>query len=38
MNQSIIKYVLGKVLAITGLLMVVPIVTGIIYREDEVFA
>lgn len=38
MNQSIIKYVLGKVLAITGILMLVPVITGIIYREDEVFA
>ncbi|MBQ1843300.1 MAG: TrkH family potassium uptake protein [Lachnospiraceae bacterium] len=38
MNQSIIKYVLGKVLAIIGLLMIIPVITGIIYREDEVFA
>ena len=38
MNQPIIKYVLGKVLAIIGLLMIVPIVTGLIYREDEVLA
>ena len=38
MNQPIIKYVLGKVLAIIGLLMIVPMVTGLIYREDEVLA
>lgn len=38
MNQSIIKYVLGKVLAIIGTLMIIPVITGIIYREDEVFA
>ena len=38
MNQSIIKYILGKVLAIVGLLMAVPIVTGIIYHEQETFA
>ncbi|MDD6550965.1 MAG: TrkH family potassium uptake protein [Lachnospiraceae bacterium] len=38
MNQAIIKYVLGKVLAIVGVLMVVPTVCGIIYREDETFA
>lgn len=38
MNQSIIKYVLGKVLAIIGILMIIPVITGIIYREDEVFA
>lgn len=38
MNQSIIKYILGKVLAIVGLLMAVPIVTGIIYHEQETLA
>ena len=38
MNRSIIRYVLGKVLAIIGTLMIIPVITGIIYREDEVFA
>lgn len=38
MNQSIIKYILGKVLEIVGLLMVIPMITGIIYHEEEAFS
>ncbi|MQN01037.1 MAG: TrkH family potassium uptake protein [Lachnospiraceae bacterium] len=38
MNQSIIKYVIGKVMTIVGALMLLPIVTGIIYQEKEAFA
>lgn len=35
MNQSVIRFVLGKVLLIISVLLLVPFVTGMIYRERE---
>ena len=34
MNRLIIVYILGSVLKITGVLLLLPIVTGIIYHES----
>lgn len=38
MNGSIIRYILGKVLKIEGALLLLPCVTGLVYREKEGFA
>ena len=35
MNTSIIRYFLGKVMVITGALMLLPIAVALIYRENE---
>lgn len=37
MNGSIIRYILGKVLKIEGALLLLPCVTGLVYREREGF-
>lgn len=37
MNSSIIRYILGQVLKIEGLLMMLPCVVALIYRENEGF-
>lgn len=38
MNTSIIRFILGHVLRIEGMLFLLPALTGIIYREDEALA
>lgn len=38
MNKSIIRYILGQVLKLEGLLMILPCVVALIYREEEGFA
>lgn len=38
MNKSIIRYILGKVLMLEGLLMLVPCITALCYQEEEGFA
>ena len=38
MNGSIIRYILGQVLKIEGMLMILPCVTGAVYREKECFS
>ena len=35
MNGSIIRYILGQVLKIEGILMVLPCVTAVIYQESQ---
>lgn len=37
MNKSMIRYILGQVLRIEGLLMLLPCVVAVIYREEEGF-
>ena len=34
MNSSIVRYILGHVLKIEAALMVIPVIVGIIYREQ----
>ena len=38
MNTSIIRFILGHVLRIEGMLFLLPALTGIIYREDDALA
>ena len=38
MNSSIVRYILGHVLKIEAALMVIPVVVGIIYREQATSA
>ena len=38
MNSSIVRYILGHVLKIEAALMVIPVVVGIVYREQATFA
>ncbi|SCW50084.1 trk system potassium uptake protein TrkH [Lachnospiraceae bacterium C10] len=37
MNQSVIRFVLGKVLLLLSLLLLVPFITGMIYKERDGF-
>jgi hypothetical protein len=34
MNSSIVRYILGHVLKIEAALMVIPVIVGVIYREN----
>ena len=36
MNSSIVRYILGHVLKIEAALMVIPVIVGIIYREQAI--
>lgn len=38
MNISMIRYILGWILKIEGILMALPCITGLIYHESEVFS
>lgn len=38
MNGSIIRYILGQVLKIESALMILPILTSVVYREEQGFA
>lgn len=38
MNYSIIRYILCRVLEMTGIVLLLPFLVGIIYREQEAFA
>ncbi len=38
MNSSIVRYILGHVLKIEAALMVIPVIVGIVYREQAVYA
>ena len=38
MNSSIVRYILGHVLKIEAALMVIPVIVGIIYREQATSA
>ena len=36
MNSSIVRYILGHVLKIEAALMVIPVIVGVIYRENGI--
>ena len=38
MNSSIVRYILGHVLKIEAALMLIPVIVGIVYREDATYA
>lgn len=38
MNLSIIRYILGHVLRIEGILMMLPCIVGLLYQETEGFS
>ena len=38
MNSGIIRFILGKILMIEGLLMLLPVIIGIFYREEQTIA